>query len=547
MIERGRELPASARRVADALAAAGVTTTIVVLEHAARTSAEAAAAVGCDVGQIVKSLVFRLGASSRPLLVLTSGANRVDEVKLGALLGEPIERADADFVRTHTGFAIGGVAPLAHPAPLTTLVDEELLKWDAIWAAGGHPHTVFRLTPDELVCIGGERATERLVAWLGAAGLRPGGDSGTFLQSFTVAPGRRLGPASTLELGGRVLKADVEWTPHGGSRRGEVSGPLAFVDDDWTGDLRDKIVVAAPRGSRLESLILARQRGAAALLLIADPLPTLDATSAPVDLPSAALTRATADALRAAANAVASPATARLRVDLAPADLPAANVIGVLPGTDPPLANETVVLGAHWDHLGASGGAVYHRADDNASGTAVVVGLARALAAAGGARRTPVLLLFGGEELGLIGSGHYVGHAARPLAQTVAMLNFDMVGRMRDDTLMIGGVDSGDRLRAATVDAARAAGVNADLRGTPFSPSDHTRFYTAGTPVLFFHTGGHEDYHRPSDTADKLNVDGFEALRNAIRARRPGDTVRLVYLRDGRDHETSATLERSQE
>ncbi len=140
MIEPGRELPASARRVADALAAAGVRTTIVVLEHAARTSAEAAAAVGCDVGQIVKSLVFRLRESGRPLLVLTSGANRVDEAK-----------------RAHTGFAIGGVAPLAHPAPLTTLIDEALLKWEAIWAAGGHPHTVFRLTPDELVRIAGGR------------------------------------------------------------------------------------------------------------------------------------------------------------------------------------------------------------------------------------------------------------------------------------------------------------------------------------------------------------------------------------------------------
>src|SRR5207249_7048329 len=141
MIEPGHELPASARRVADALAAAGVRTTIVVLEHAARTSAEAAAAVGCDVGQIVKSLVFRLRESSLPLLVLTSGANRVDEAKLGALLGESVGRADADFVRAHTGFAIGGVAPLAHPAPLTTLIDEALLKWEAIWAAGGHPHT----------------------------------------------------------------------------------------------------------------------------------------------------------------------------------------------------------------------------------------------------------------------------------------------------------------------------------------------------------------------------------------------------------------------
>ena len=152
------ELPASSHRVAEALAAAGVTTTIVVLEHAARTSADAAAAVGCDVGQIAKSLVFRLRESGRPLLVITSGANRVNEGKLGALLGESLGKADADFVRTHTGFAIGGVAPLAHPAPIPTLVDEDLLKWDAIWAAGGHPNTVFRLTGDELLRITGARA-----------------------------------------------------------------------------------------------------------------------------------------------------------------------------------------------------------------------------------------------------------------------------------------------------------------------------------------------------------------------------------------------------
>src|SRR2546430_16744202 len=131
MIEPGRELPASARRVADALAAAGVATTIVVLEHAARTSADAAAAVGCDVGQIVKSLVFRLRDSGRPLLVLTSGANRVDEARLGALLCEAIRRADADFVRAHTGFAIRGVAPLGPTAPPTTPVAAALPNLDA--------------------------------------------------------------------------------------------------------------------------------------------------------------------------------------------------------------------------------------------------------------------------------------------------------------------------------------------------------------------------------------------------------------------------------
>jgi hypothetical protein len=475
---------------------------------------------------------------------------------------------------------------------------------------------------------GGDHATNRIAAWLGAAGLHPGGDAGSFLQWFTVAPGRRLGPGSTLEVDGRPLTAGVDWTPHGGSRRGAVSGELMVADETWSGDLRSRIVIAPPRGSRLESLILARQRGAAAVLLIADALPTLDATAAPVSIASGSITRHAADSLRAAT----ALATARLVVDVVPADMRAANVIGVLPGRDPGLAAETIVLGAHWDHLGTSGGATYYGADDNASGTAVVVGLARAFAAAGGARRTLVFVLFGAEELGLIGSGYYVQHTALPLAQTVAMLNFDMVGRMRDDTLSIGGVDSGDRLRAATADAARAAGVKADLRGTPFSPSDHTRFYSAGTPVLFFHTGGHDDYHRPSDTVDRLNtdgmakvaaigaavvtalddgarpvyakltprartrgdnreagaflgvggdsqgsdgarlahvvpgsaaaraglrdgdvlvrvdevaVDGFEALRRAIRARRPGDTVRLVYLRDGRDHETLATLEGS--
>ena len=151
------ELPPSARRVADALAAAGVTTTIVMLDHAVPTSAAAAAAVGCEVGQIAKSLVFRLRQSGRPLLVIASGANRVDEAAVGALIGEPIGRADADFVRAHTSFAIGGVAPLAHPERLTTLIDEDLLRWDAIWAAGGHPNTVFRLTPAELCRLAGGR------------------------------------------------------------------------------------------------------------------------------------------------------------------------------------------------------------------------------------------------------------------------------------------------------------------------------------------------------------------------------------------------------
>jgi prolyl-tRNA editing enzyme YbaK/EbsC (Cys-tRNA(Pro) deacylase) len=151
------ELPASSQRVHEALVARGLQATIVYLERAARTSAEAAAAVGCRVDQIAKSLVFRLGTSGAPLLVIASGAHRVDETRVAALVGEPLGKADAEFVRTHTGFAIGGVAPVAHPAPLTTLIDEHLLKWDRIWAAAGHPHTVFPLTPQDLVRITGGR------------------------------------------------------------------------------------------------------------------------------------------------------------------------------------------------------------------------------------------------------------------------------------------------------------------------------------------------------------------------------------------------------
>jgi prolyl-tRNA editing enzyme YbaK/EbsC (Cys-tRNA(Pro) deacylase) len=139
------------RRVQEALQALGLGHEIVDLGLSARTAADAASAVGCRVDQIVKSLVFRLRESGRPLLVVTSGAHRVDEAKVGALVGEPLERADATFVRAQTGFAIGGVAPIGHTGPVVTLIDEHLLAFPEIWAAAGHPNMVFRLTPADLV------------------------------------------------------------------------------------------------------------------------------------------------------------------------------------------------------------------------------------------------------------------------------------------------------------------------------------------------------------------------------------------------------------
>jgi prolyl-tRNA editing enzyme YbaK/EbsC (Cys-tRNA(Pro) deacylase) len=147
----------SVRRVQEALAAAGGGHTVVALEQSARTSAQAASAVGCKVDQIAKSLVFRGEQSQRAVLVITSGANRVDERKVATLIDESVGRADAEFVRQHTGFAIGGVAPVAHAEPLTILIDEDLLRWPEIWAAAGHPNTVFKLTPGDLVRLTGGR------------------------------------------------------------------------------------------------------------------------------------------------------------------------------------------------------------------------------------------------------------------------------------------------------------------------------------------------------------------------------------------------------
>src|SRR5262249_9669256 len=148
---------ASVGGVEEALAAAGGGHKVIALEQSARTSAQAASAVGCQVDQIAKSLVFRGAESQRAVLVIASGANRVDEGRVAALIAEPVGRADADFVRQRTGFAIGGVAPVAHAERLTILIDEDLMRWPEIWAAAGRPNTVFKLTPDDLVRLTGGR------------------------------------------------------------------------------------------------------------------------------------------------------------------------------------------------------------------------------------------------------------------------------------------------------------------------------------------------------------------------------------------------------
>jgi len=149
------QLTASAQKVQDALALHGVDLQVVEMPSSTRTAIDAAAAIGCTVAQIAKSLIFRSKETDRPVLVIASGVNRVDEKKVAALIGEAIGKADADFVRARTGFVIGGVPPVGHAETPITLIDADLLAFDEIWAAAGTPNAVFRLLPAELVAITG--------------------------------------------------------------------------------------------------------------------------------------------------------------------------------------------------------------------------------------------------------------------------------------------------------------------------------------------------------------------------------------------------------
>ena len=188
------------------------------------------------------------------------------------------------------------------------------------------------------------------------------------------------------------------------------------------------------------------------------------------------------------------------------------NVVGYLAGESP----EYIILGAHYDHLGLGGqfsmapamtGTVHPGADDNASGTAGVLELARYFTAAGVKPKRGILFMtFAGEELGLLGSEYYAGHPLLPLNQAVAMLNMDMIGRVRDDKLYIGGAATGTTFRSDLDDLVSKTSFRVDYSDSGYGSSDHTSFTAKQVPVLFFFSGLHGDYHKPSDTWDKINA-----------------------------------------
>ena len=289
----------------------------------------------------------------------------------------------------------------------------------------------------------------------------------------------------------------------------------------------------------------AQSAGVGALLIISseddlktDALARLQYDNAGLaGIPVAVISKQTAEKL---ANAKGITLT----TDVVRIEVPSHNIVGVIEGSDPVLKNESIVIGAHYDHLGRGGegslaprpGDIHHGADDNASGTAGVLELARIFSAQRSKlKRTLVFIAFSGEEEGLLGSNYYVNHPLVPLDKTVAMINMDMIGRMKDRKLIIGGVGSAKEWRQLLTTP--NSGFELTMNEDGYGPSDHSSFYSKQVPVLFFWTGTHTDYHKPSDTFDKINYDDEARILSMV--------ARIVRDLDSADQRVTFTTAKS--
>jgi Peptidase family M28/PDZ domain/PA domain len=385
---------------------------------------------------------------------------------------------------------------------------------------------------------------------------------------------------SVLAAGSKTnLKIDKDFVPLSFSSSGQVSGPLVFAGygatadefhyDDYAGlDVRGKIVVvlryepsgfaqkSADHGLTLHSqlttkAINARNHGAAAVVVLngklgdgeQDSLTRMGSVSGPENvgiffvqvknqvangwLKSAGTSLAE---VQDKINASSTPASFRfpetleaaLHIDIETTRATVNNVLGWLPGQ----SDEYLIVGAHYDHLGRGNfdslspseiGRIHPGADDNASGTAGVLELARLLAPQRGQLKRSILFVnFAGEELGLLGSAAWVKDPTRPLGQAVAMINMDMIGRIKNDKVYIGGVGTGSTFKAVLEQAQKDTPFKIEYSAGGYSSSDHTSFVSKKIPVLFFFSGLHSDYHKPSDTWDKINAPSAARLLDLV-------------------------------
>lgn len=409
------------------------------------------------------------------------------------------------------------------------------------------------------------RAGAWLESQLATLGLQPAGDEGGFRQKFSVTTGVDVAPSPRLVLDGKAVGA-ADFSILGFSASGQARGPVVLAGygladktlgvDDYAGlNVKGKVVLVrrfVPDGANTDDAGVKRQagdlrkkawlaaeHGATALLVTDWPLPPRSAPAdwkPPVEAPLVApapqgagdagipvfmVKRAVIEPLAARLLAHA-PVTTTLEVSLSLRKTEAFNVVGRIPAGKATKAGAgAVILGAHYDHLGYGGRfslapdqTVPHGgADDNASGTAAVLEIARALMASrADLGRDVLVVLFSGEETGLLGSTHFVRARADTVHSALAMLNLDMVGRLRDNHAEILGSDSAPEWAALVTAACAGQRILCTVAGDGYGPSDQAAFYSAGLPVLHFFTGSHTDYHKPSDTADKINAAGAAAI-----------------------------------
>lgn len=391
--------------------------------------------------------------------------------------------------------------------------------------------------------------------------------------------------------GARSLKTGDDYMPLAFSSSDPASGQVVLIGyglsapelqyDNYAGiDVAGKIVLAfrgspdgdnphgrfaehtAPGLEIQKKTIKAREKGARGIVFVSsevnfkdDRLSKMrhDINFLDAGIPAAIISRQMAESIFAAAGTSLSDSEKRVKESATPSlfdkvsiefktdvikvEGKTSNVVGVIEGSDPQLRAEYIVIGAHYDHLGLGGseslaqnpeGSIHHGADDNASGTSALIEIARVLSAQrSNIKRSVLFMAFGAEEIGLLGSAAYTKNPIVPLASTVAMFNMDMVGRLRDGSLTVGGVGTSpywkpllEKLNAPAQGGSangEAARFKLSFNQDGFGPSDHQSFYVRDIPVLFFFTGTHDDYHKPSDTAEKINTEGVRQIAEFVR------------------------------
>lgn len=426
---------------------------------------------------------------------------------------------------------------------------------------------------------GSSLAIKYIIQQFKTAGIEPAGKSGYF-QKFDFITGISLGKDNYLNIEKTAYTNAVDYTPLAFSSEGEVAAPVVFAGyglsinedslkwDDYSDvDAEGKWVLvfrgdpepdnphsAFSRHAALrKKIMVARDNGAAGILFVSpyqdqfepDELIPLKVNHrfSNAGLPALQVTRAVADSLLLFVNASVKSVqeeiersgqphsfeiaqTISAKVDLIVSSVEVPNIIGIIPGNDPVLKNEYIVLGAHFDHLGYGGAgsgslqpdtvAVHNGADDNASGVAGIIELGERLAANRTALKRSVLLMcYNAEEEGLLGSKYFTKNPLINLENIALMINLDMIGRY-NEKLVIGGVGTSPNFETILNEFNRSHQLEVNFSTEGFGPSDHASFYIEDVPVLFFFTGTHEDYHKPSDDWNKINVKGEVDILNYI-------------------------------